>query len=42
MATRQGHWGVADTLLKEGADPNQLDGGHRSPLMIAALEGHLG
>ncbi len=35
MATRQGHWGVADTLLKEGADPNQLDGGHRSPLMIA-------
>ena len=42
MATRQGHWGVADTLLKEGADGNQLDGGQRSPLMIAALEGHLG
>ena len=42
MATRQGHWGVADTLLKEGADPNLLDGGQRSSLMIAALEGHLG
>ena len=41
MATRQGHWGVADTLLKEGADPNQLDGGQRTALMIAALEGHL-
>ena len=38
MATRQGHWGVADTLLKEGADPNLLDGGQRSSLMIAALE----
>ena len=29
-------------FLTEGADPNQLDGGQRSPLMIAALEGHLG
>ena len=26
LANRHGHWSVADSLLKEGADPEQPDG----------------
>ena len=39
MATRQGHWSIADALLKEGSSPEILDSAKRTPLMIASLEG---
>ena len=39
MATRQGHWSIADALLKEGSGPEILDSAKRTPLMIASLEG---
>lgn len=43
LNSRQGHWSIADALLKEDASGSkQIDSSGRTALMIASLEGHLG
>ena len=43
LATRQGHWSIADAILKEDVSGSkQVDSSGRTALMIASLEGHLG
>ena len=40
---RQGHWSIADAILKEDVSGSkQVDSSGRTALMIASLEGHLG
>jgi ankyrin repeat protein len=41
LATREGHVESVETLLKAGADINQVSAGdHTSPLLIATINGH--
>ena len=43
LATRHGHWSIADAILKEDTyGSKQADSSGRTALMIASLEGHLG
>ena len=40
---RQGHWSIADAILKEDmSGSKQIDSSGRTALMISSLEGHLG
>ncbi len=41
FASRQGYTDTAETLVKAGADVNEVDpGDHTSPLMMAIVNGH--
>ncbi len=41
LAARQGHVNSVETLLRAGADVNQVaEGSHTSPLLIATMNGH--
>lgn len=39
---KEGHWVTAEKLLQHHAPLDQTDGSQKTPLMIAAQEGHVG
>ena len=41
LAVKEGHWATTERLIQHQATVNQTDGAARTPLIMAASEGHV-
>ncbi len=41
LAVKEGHWAATERLIQYKATVNQCDNRNRTPLIIAASEGHV-